>query len=171
MDGESDNEANWLGTKNASSSVCLVEFEEEYGKMKVVNKRLWGRFSLKERFQWMEYIPRLGWLPDGKRFGSPSFSKGKLIVLNGLNNNLNHQQSVWALILDRTQTQQALIQIPLTDFMTEEEYLSKEKGFDLDTESNWDFLFLETSDVWLTVSFLSTKFSSFWKLYHLSISR
>jgi dipeptidyl-peptidase 9 len=54
------------GTPNALSNICIVEFDAtNLNDLKPTVKRLLP--SLKERFPWMEYVPRCEWSPDGKK--------------------------------------------------------------------------------------------------------
>ncbi|KAI8847283.1 dipeptidyl peptidase IV N-terminal region-domain-containing protein [Chytridium lagenaria] len=71
---------------NASVEIKIVSFDPA-----LLNSWSHGRFNLKRLFSWLEYIPRVGWLPDGQ---------GKSFI--------------WAQLLDRPQKRIALIEIPIS---------------------------------------------------------
>jgi len=54
-----------VGMENAKSRLCLVEMDTTGGEMIVKKKMLWP--SLAQAYPWVEYVPRVGWMPDGKR--------------------------------------------------------------------------------------------------------
>lgn len=81
------------GSTNVRVDVKMVEFpiDESTGNVETLRiKSLFGDFALTERFPWFEYIPRLGWVPDGK--------------------------NIWLQLLDRKQQKLALVVLPITDF-------------------------------------------------------
>ena len=61
----------WAGRRNATSTLIVVEVPADTSVLvasaPVTVRRLWGEFALSARFPWFEYLPRMGWLPDGKR--------------------------------------------------------------------------------------------------------
>lgn len=85
------------GDENAHFSLSIAELT---GTSSVKSKLRHLDPSLKERFPWCEYIPRLGWTPNGK--------------------------SIWVQMLDRQQQHSVLITIDLDQFTDVEPSDSKE---------------------------------------------
>lgn len=57
------------GKKNAITELRLLEFSWNGSRIKrITRKRLMSGHSLKERFPWMEYVVRFGWLPDASKY-------------------------------------------------------------------------------------------------------
>ncbi|KAJ3322764.1 dipeptidylpeptidase [Blyttiomyces sp. JEL0837] len=117
------------GKSNAISEPCIVFFstgDEALLPYSVVRK-LHGRLSIRYLFPWAEYIVRVGWIPGG--------------------------ESVWMQLLDRLQQHLALIQVPVSLFMTEEEYSSVEMF-----KESWDalppirILCEEYSPIWINIT-------------------
>jgi dipeptidyl-peptidase 9 len=82
------------GDENAHFSLSIAELtsDSKGGNVKTVLKHL--NPPLKQRFPWCEYIPRLGWAPNGK--------------------------SIWVQLLDRQQQHSVLISIELDQFTLEQ---------------------------------------------------
>ncbi|ORX60503.1 hypothetical protein DM01DRAFT_1332653 [Hesseltinella vesiculosa] len=112
------------GRPNASSTMCLVEFDGSYPAdppaSAVCRKRLWGHHDLDYCYPWCEYIVRFGWLPDGK--------------------------SVWAQLLSRDQKTTTVIRIPRDLFQTQREYREHP------SVSVIEELWAETSNTWINIS-------------------
>ncbi|KAI9342485.1 dipeptidyl peptidase IV N-terminal region-domain-containing protein, partial [Zopfochytrium polystomum] len=92
------------GRPNARSEPCVATFRGGGGDgggggagllRDPVVRRLRGELQVRALFPWAEYIPRIGWMPDGK--------------------------SVWMQLLDRPQQRYVLIHVPLTLFTAEGE--------------------------------------------------
>jgi len=143
------------GSKNATADIVLLESstdlddpdkvcslfstyqnmiisldDKQFQTARVAYKRLWGAFSLKQRFPWMEYLPRMGWLPDGS--------------------------GVWVQVLDRSQGYLEMVRIDRSEFMTYEEYeeVLQHHGGDEDTlrEQLCPPLITEQSSVWVNIT-------------------
>ena len=122
----------------------------------MVVKRLWGEFSLAHRYPWIEYLPRLGWLPDGKRYvaahgqcvrvGGPDLAPTESVFVP-----LPFPPSVYVQGLDRRQGRMVLLKLSVAEFMTEAEYNVRRHDDDVQALLNVPPLFEETSDVWINV--------------------
>mmetsp|Transcript_20072 Transcript_20072/g.32933 ORF Transcript_20072/g.32933 Transcript_20072/m.32933 type:complete len:861 (+) Transcript_20072:128-2710(+) len=86
------------GDPNVKTAMCLAELcldasSTHLSQTRVVLRRL--RPPLEERFPWMEYVVRVGWMPDGSR--------------------------VWAQLLNRKQQRLALVSFSLDEFAPEDD--------------------------------------------------
>jgi hypothetical protein len=56
------------GSKNAKSDICIVVFDHTmYSTTQNTCTKRISHDLLQQKFPWMEYIVRLGWMPDGER--------------------------------------------------------------------------------------------------------
>ncbi|KAJ3219259.1 dipeptidylpeptidase [Dinochytrium kinnereticum] len=116
-----------VGKANATADIKVVSFNSTLLKagnqVAPVIRGLHGLLSLKHLFPWIEYIPRVGWLPDGL--------------------------GIWAQLLNRSQRRSVLIEIPLEAFMTMDEYhLALSSG----SIPSIIILCDERSDCWINVT-------------------
>ncbi|KAJ2808623.1 hypothetical protein H4R20_000757 [Coemansia guatemalensis] len=84
------------GTTNAATEWAVVELTHNAaGIARHRVRALHGRFGLRRRFPWCEYVARAGWLPDG--------------------------DAVWLQLLDRAQQRTAVVRVALACFCAGEE--------------------------------------------------
>ncbi|TPX72644.1 hypothetical protein SpCBS45565_g00402 [Spizellomyces sp. 'palustris'] len=125
------------GKPNVVGEPRMIEFvrtgKEHPTISKIVDRRLRGQFALKRAFPWMEYIPRIGWTPDG--------------------------QGVWIQILNRTQTRTALIYVPIALFMSDADYADYKRG-SFPFQHRIQVLVDEISEVWINVTDITNFFPS-----------
>lgn len=112
------------GKPNAKSEPCIVSFDSSLlsGSTAVV-RRLHGRHRISAMFPWAEYIVRAGWLPHGR--------------------------SIWLQVLDRPQKRSVLLHVPISLFMTAEEYASRMPS---NTQSRISVLCEDTFSYWVNVT-------------------
>ncbi|KAJ3107242.1 dipeptidylpeptidase [Phlyctochytrium planicorne] len=117
------------GKANALEDIKIATFTFNTSTFRIsspVTKGIFGDMSLNALFPWVEYIPRLGWLPDGS--------------------------GVWAQLLDRRQQRTALIEIPLEQFMSEDEYQNSSFGYAPAPPRKIIVLHEEVSEFWINVT-------------------
>ncbi|KAJ3026251.1 dipeptidylpeptidase, partial [Rhizophlyctis rosea] len=125
------------GKPNVSAEIKILEFTPKYTNEEPpppAHRKLWGRYDLNVLFPWTEYIVRLGWLPSG--------------------------EAIWAQLLDRRQQHTVVIRIPVSLFMTYEEYFSSSASEPIHPSSSSasssllqiEILWEEKSEVWINVT-------------------